>query len=102
MSERGEIKRTGSKAQKNSGRGKHAKGDAIMEPFCYDIKEYDKSFSVSTTNWGKVCTDAFRSGNREPALQLVLGDNGKTVRLWVISDEMMMQMREAWIEKYGG
>lgn len=99
--EKEEIKRDGGKPQKNSGRGKIQKGDAILEPFCYDIKEYEKSFSLSKDVWAKVCDDAFRSGRREPALKIVLGRaNGKT-RLWVVEDMMFQQMREAWEEKYG-
>jgi len=99
--EKEEIKRDGGKPQKNSGRGKIQKGDAILEPFCYDIKEYEKSFSLSRSVWAKVCDDAFRSGRRHPALKIVLGLAGHKVRLWVIEDGMFQEMREAWLEKYG-
>jgi hypothetical protein len=99
--EKEEIKRDGGKAQKNSGRGKIQKGDAILEPFCYDIKEYGKSFSLSKDVWAKICDDAFRSGRREPALKVVLGEGNYKTRLWVIEDEMFQQMRDAWEEKYG-
>lgn len=99
--EKEEIRRDGGKPQKNSGRGKIQKGDAILEPFCYDIKEYEKSFNISKDVWAKVSTDAFRSGKREPALKLVIGDAQNKVRLWVITDDMFHQMREAWEEKYG-
>ena len=98
--EKQEIKRDGGKPQKNSGRGQIQKGDAILEPFCYDIKEYEKSFSLTRTVWAKVCDDAYRSGRREPALKIVLGNDSK-VRVWVIEDGMFQQMREAWLEKYG-
>lgn len=94
-SELGEIKMDGGKAQKNSGRGQYFKGDAILEPFCYDVKEYEKSFSLSKNVWAKVCTDAF-SQRRLPALKVVLGDSQKT-RLWVVSDDMFQEMREAWL-----
>jgi hypothetical protein len=94
MSERAEVKRDGSVPQSNSGRGKHAKGDAILGPFCYDIKEYAQGFTVNRAVWGKVCTDAFRAGNLEPALKLVLGEGNSRVRLWVISDEMMKELLE--------
>ena len=100
MSEANEIKRDGGKAQKNSGRGKIQKGDAILGPFCYDIKEFAKSFGLSKTVWGKVCTDAFRSGRRTPALKVVLGEGNEKVRLWVIDDAMFKDMLEAWEEKY--
>ena len=99
--EKEEIKRDGGKAQKNSGRGKIQKGDAVLEPFCYDVKEYSKSFSLSKDVWAKTCDDAFRSGRREPALKIVLGEGNYKTRLWVIEDEMFKQMREAWEEKYG-
>lgn len=102
MSEKNEIKRDGSKAQKNSGRGQYRKGDAILEPFCYDIKEYSKSFSVSKSVWAKVCMDAYKSGNREPALKLVLGEGDEKTRLWVVSEMMFAEMLDAWKEKYEG
>lgn len=99
--EKEEIKRDGGKPQKNSGRGRIQKGDAVLEPFCYDIKEYSKSFSLSKDVWAKICDDAFRSGRREPALKVVLGEGNYKIRLWVVEDEMFQQMREAWEEKYG-
>ena len=101
-SEKREVKRDGGRAQSNSGRGTHNKGDAILEPFCYDVKEYEKSYSISVDNWAKVCTDAFKSGRRVPALKLVLGSlTGKRTRVWVIGDDMFQEMLEAWKEKYG-
>ena len=104
--EKEEIRRDGAKAQKNSGRGKIQKGDAILEPFCYDIKEYEKSFSINSDVWAKACSDAFKSGNGafgryQPAIKIVLGRPNSKIRLWVIEDDMMDQMREAWVEKYG-
>lgn len=100
MSERAEVKRDGSKAQHNSGRGKHAKGDAILEPFLVDIKEYTEGFTVNRKVWAKICTDALRAGVYEPALKLVLGKNNERVRLWVVSDDMFREMLEAWREKH--
>ncbi len=95
MSERGEIKRLGAKAQKNSGRGKHAKGDSILGPFVYDIKEYATSFSVSLSAWAKICSDTMTVDvTKQPALQLVLGN--PPVRLWVIDEDMFLEMLEAW------
>jgi hypothetical protein len=104
--EKEEIRRDGGKPQKNSGRGKIQKADAILEPFCYDIKEYKKSFSVSREVWAKICSDAYQSGNGlfgryEPAIKIVLGEPNSKIRLWLIEDDMMKEMREAWVEKYG-
>lgn len=100
FSELAEIKRFGGTPQKNSGRGAHKKGDAILDPFTVDVKEYTKSYAISTNTWSKICTDAARNGN-EPALMLALGDSGKIVRIWAISDAMFKQMHDAWMEKYG-
>lgn len=103
MSEAEEIKRDGAKGQPNSGRGTHKKGDAVLEPFLVDYKEYAKSFSVSVGNWAKLCSDAVVSGRRQPAFKLVLGENnGRKVRMWVIGDTMFHEMREAWLKEHGG
>jgi hypothetical protein len=97
VSEASEIKRDGMTPVKNSGRSRGvSKGDAILEPFLVDIKEYDKSFSVSRASWAKIQTDAITNGRRQPALKLVLGGD---LRVWVVSDHMFHQMREAWREK---
>lgn len=98
MSEASEIKRDGAKPQANSGRGQHAKGDAILEPFLIDYKEYTESFSVSRKVWAKLQMDAFKSGRREPAFKLVLGEEGKAekLRLWVISDAMFHELLETY------
>ena len=103
MSEKNEIQRMGGKAQKNSGRGILQKGDALLPPFCVDIKEYDESFSVSRTNWAKLSSDAWKSDNSVPAFLLSLGSKDSTtrLRLWVIPDSMFHEMRNAWLEKYG-
>ena len=78
-----------------------AKGDAILEPFLVDIKEYTQSFSVSRSNWAKLCSDAVTNGRREPLFHLALGEEGKPpVRLWVMSEAMGIEMLEAWKEKY--
>jgi len=100
MSEKEEIRRDGGKPQKNSGRGRIQKSDAVLEPYCYDVKEYSRSFSLSTDVWAKICSDAYRSGRREPALKIVIGNPNK-VRLWVIEDAMFHEMRKAWLDKYG-
>lgn len=99
--EANEIKRDKGKPQKNSGRGKIQKGDAKIGPFCYDIKEYPKGYTVTTDSWAKVSSDAWHSGRAVPALKIVLGTGDSKVRLWVIDDAMFHEMRGAWEEKYG-
>lgn len=96
MSERGEIKRDGAKAQKNSGRGKIQKGDAIWHDFVVDYKEYSKSISISKDIWAKICTDTFKvSRNKFPVLKLILGESSPT-RLAVIEWSLFEEMEEAW------
>lgn len=100
-SEQKEVRRDGGKAVANSGRGKHAKGDAVLEPFLYDVKEYEKSYGLTKSNWAKVCSDAWTNGRRVPALKVVLGpEGGDRLRLWVVDDAMFHEMLEAWKEKY--
>jgi len=102
VSELGEIKRDGATPQKNSGRGKHEKGDATLGPFCIDYKEYSEQFGVSRAVWAKISTDAWQV-KKLPALRLVLGSDDDTTktRLWVVGDTMFREMLEAWEEKYG-
>jgi hypothetical protein len=107
MSEADEIKRDGAKPVKNSGRSKGVnKGDAILEPFLVDYKEYKKSFGLTREFWSKICTDAIYNGRRQPALKLVIREDddpeakAPKTRLWVIGDEMFHEMLEAWREKY--
>lgn len=96
-----EIKRFGGTPVKNSGRGLK-KGDATLGPFLVDVKEYEKSFSVSEDFWAKISTDSISNGLRQPALRIVLGKMGeRRTRLWVIGDSMFDEMLEAWTEKYG-
>lgn len=99
-SELREISRFGGNAQKNSGRGKHRKGDATLGPFTVDVKEYSKGYSISRTNWAKICTDAAKNGN-EPALMLALGEGQQTTRVWVVGDQMFKEMLGAWQQVYG-
>lgn len=102
MSEADEIKRDGATPVKNSGRSRGTnKGDAILEPFLIDYKEYGKSFGITKEFWAKISTDAINNGRRIPALKLVIGEEGETrTRLWVIGDKMFHEMLEAWKEKY--
>src|SRR4051812_3732268 len=97
-SEAREVAADGATLNHNSGRGWREKGDARLGPFNIDYKEYNKSFSVSTTVWAKTTRDALRM-RLKPALRLVLGDEHKT-RLWVIGDDIFHEMLEAWEEKY--
>jgi outer membrane phospholipase A len=82
LSERSESKRLGAKQHKNSGRGTH-KGDASWENFTVDFKEVGKSFTLNKEVWAKATTDAIRNNNN-PAIVVVLGDEGIKTRLAVI------------------
>lgn len=85
MSEESEIKRDGAKAQKNSGRGKYQKGDAIMYPFLVDYKEASKSFNLNKNVWSKICTDTFKvSRGLYPCLKIIIGEGNDKVRLAII------------------
>lgn len=85
MSEASEVKRDGAKAQKNSGRGKLQKGDALWNGFVVDYKEYSKSISISRDVWAKICTDAWKQGAEwKPVLKLILGSTNNKTRLAVI------------------
>jgi hypothetical protein len=100
MSERSEIRRDGSKAQKNSGRGQIQKGDSKLFPFVIDYKEYPAGFRVTPDIWAKICGDAWRSDG-EPALKVVMGKDNQKVRVVVISESMFEEMRKAWVNFYG-
>ena len=97
MSERGEVKRDGAKAQKNSGRGDYQKGDAIWNNFVVVYKEYAKSISISKEIWAKICTDTFKvSRDKYPVLKLILGGEGQKTRLAVIEWALLEQLVECW------
>lgn len=99
MSEESEAKRWAGKTQPNSGRGYHKKGDAILDKFVVDIKEYTASFGLSKKVWSKISTDAVKQGKR-PALNIVLGENdGRKTRMWVISEADMIEYVEL-LERY--
>ncbi len=100
MSERGEIKRDGAKAQKNSGRGQYQKGDAKWNQFLVDYKEASKSFTLYQDNWAKICTDTFRvSRNMHPALKIIIGTDSK-VRLGIIEWAILEELIEFWEENH--
>ena len=76
-SEQAIIKAMGGTPHKNSGRGMR-KGDGTWEGFIIDVKETDKSFTLNTNVWAKVCTDAAKVDyTKEPAL-IVSFNGGKT------------------------
>jgi hypothetical protein len=90
-----ELNRIGAVPQKNSGRGRHDKGDGILDGYwLVDVKEYESTFGLSLEVWAKTCTDAFRSGQLEPMLLLVLGKGNKVVRLVVHSYDDFQRMKD--------
>lgn len=89
MSEESESKRDGSRLQKNSGRGHYQKGDAILDIFTIDYKEFSKSFSISRDVWAKICMDAMRNGRMEPMLKVILGTGNSKLRLCVVAEHIM-------------
>jgi hypothetical protein len=100
MSERGEVKRDGAKAQKNSGRGPYQKGDAKWKQFLVDYKEASKSFTLNQDNWGKICTDTFKvSRDMHPALKIILGTESK-VRLGIIEWAILEDLITFWEENH--
>lgn len=102
QSELRELKRFDATPQKNSGRGKHDKGDGIVDgTFMIDVKEYEKSFSITQDVWAKTCTDAYRAGGLEPMLGVVLGSGNNKVRLVVISKTMFEDMKAAYLREQG-
>lgn len=93
MSEAGEIRRDGAKAQKNSGRGKIQKGDAKWHNFIIDYKEYPKGYRVTPENWRKICTDTFTSDpDMSPLLKVILGDGQQKIRLGIIEWEWLEEL----------
>jgi hypothetical protein len=83
-SEASELKRMGAKVHKNSGRGM-VKGDGSLDEFVVDVKEYNKSFTISVDAWAKICTDTMKvDRSKSPMLQLVLRDGDRTIRLCVV------------------
>lgn len=94
MSEKGEIKKIGARAHKNSGRGKYQKGDASLGNFVIDIKEASKSFNINQDVWAKITTDCLKTDReKDPALMVVLGEKIK-VRLAVIEWEVLEELLE--------
>lgn len=102
-----EIERLGFTPTKNSGRGHHQKADGIYyspfgDPlFSVDVKESNKSFTLSESVWAKIATDA-KKNRTEPILKPVLGVAEPKDRLVVITESLFLDMLEAWKEKYYG
>lgn len=95
MSEKNEIKRDNAVAQKNSGRGKYQKGDALWNNFVVDYKETAKSVSLNKDMWAKICTDTFKvSRSMHPLLKIIIGENNSKIRLAVIEWELLEQLLE--------
>ena len=91
--EASELKRMGAKVHKNSGRGQ-TKGDGSLDEFVVDVKEYNKSFTISIDNWAKICTDTMKvDKSKSPMLQLVLADGTRKIRLsvveWSIQEDLI-------------
>lgn len=89
MSEASEVKRDKARAQKNSGRGHYQKGDAILDIFTVDYKEYEKSFTISKDVWAKICSDAIRNNHSEPTIKVILGSGNSKTRLWIVAEHIM-------------
>lgn len=91
--EAAELRRMGAKVHKNSGRGM-IKGDGSTDEFVIDVKEANKSFTLSQDVWAKICTDALKvDKNKSPMLQLVIGEGRNKVRLsvveWSIQEDLI-------------
>lgn len=95
MTEANEAKRDGATLQPNSGRGKHKKGDAVLNDYLLiDYKEFSKSFTITPAVWGKICTDAIGQG-LQPALKIIMGQPDKPkVRMFVVSEDTLLELLE--------
>jgi hypothetical protein len=105
LSEASEAARDGARLQKNSGRGKHQKADAIWLDMSVDYKEVGKQFSVSVREWTKTCKDALSNGlDMVPVIKIVLGQPGNKVRLALVSWDYLEYLKscEQQVEAYNG
>ena len=89
-SEQAVVKSIGGTPIKNSGRGT-VKGDATWFNFVLDVKETQKSFTLSKDVWSKACSDALSHREKDPMLLVVF--DGQT-RLAVIELELLQQLLE--------
>ena len=95
MIERSALKKMGATAHKNSGRGQYQKADGSIERFVVDVKEYNKSLSLSEDMWAKIVTDCLRTDNtKNPLLMAVLGSGGRKTRLAIIEWEVLEEILE--------
>jgi hypothetical protein len=92
MSEKSESKRINAKQHKNSGRNTQ-KGDASWRNFVIDFKEVGKSFTINKDVWAKATTDALKNG-KDPAIVVVLGEDGMKTRLAIIEMSILEQLTE--------
>ena len=65
------------------------KGDGTWEEFLVDVKEANKTFTISKQTWGKVCKDALTHREKDPMLLVVLDGN---TRLAVIEFEVLERL----------
>lgn len=92
--EQGFVRSIGGTPHKNSGRGQLKKGDATWHQFIIDVKHSEKSFTLNTDVWAKICTDAARVDIlKDPAL-IVVFNNGKT-RLAVVALDVLERLMDA-------
>lgn len=96
MSEEEEARRDGASLQRNSGRGKWAKGDAVWKGCLVDYKEAKKSFTLNRKVWSKICTDALKvSIDYSPVLKVIIGEPGELkVRLAVVEWSYLESLHE--------
>lgn len=98
MSEAIEAKLDGAKLQPNSGRGKHAKGDATyagaLGTYVIDYKEYSKGIRLTADLLGKLNADAFMVDMQAVGvLKLVLGTD-RPMRVAVVNWEHLLELNE--------
>lgn len=91
--ERRETKLDGAKPIPNSGRGIQ-KGDALLrDHILIDYKHVGKGHTVNKDAWLKHKRDAWNDGQYEPALKIVMGDEGVSVA--VIDWEFFIELLDS-------
>ena len=92
-SEQSLIRSMGGTPHKNRGRGQK-RADGTVNGFVVDVKEGGNSFTLNTSVWAKVCTDAAKVDFRkDPALIISLND-GKT-QLAIIALDVFERLIDA-------
>jgi hypothetical protein len=85
------LRSVGAQVHKNSGRGM-IKGDGRDDTFVYDVKEAEKSFTLTEKVWLKICTDAYKvNPYLHPQLLVVLGGKKK---LSIIESDVLQDLLE--------